>query len=319
MEAEIIRLRHGIPRILLTFFSVAVNGKLLQPSVSPSFHTTTNPPPSPLRRIPLQPSPPSCLLFPPPHPTHTDFVPRWSPWQRRVNFQTCKTWRKSDQQVKKYGDGLRHFIHRTHSVMITYRRFFEARSAYFAICKHKTSCSPITLPQPPSDITAGGNSPWKTSRVLKKNGHNLETDEFTPKTGDQNIQSAASGTKMLMFLLLHRAGSCNFNQSQAEALPMGRVHAQLGRGGRCTKVKNSVLHALPRSRADEAKLHARKQPRLKTILSVKQDPRLLPRYSLRNFQGFEIDWFWAKRLGYNPWGWRWRISLVSAGNLPELP
>ena len=52
------------------------------------------------------------------------------------------------------------------------------------------------------------------------------------KAANQNIQPAASGTEMLMFFYHHRAGSCKCNQSQPEALPVGRVHARLGRGGR---------------------------------------------------------------------------------------
>ena len=32
----------------------------------------------------------------------------------------------------------------------------------------------------------------------------------------------------------------------------------------------------------------------------------------------EIDRFWAKRLGYSPWFWRWRI-WASAGNRSKLP
>ena len=81
-------------------------------------------------------------------------------------------------------------------------------------------------------------SPWDTSSVLKMSGDHLEKYQFTPKTGNQNIQPVRFWYKNAnMPCYHHRASTCSFNQSRAEALPVECSGVQSGRGGRGHEVQ----------------------------------------------------------------------------------
>ena len=81
---------------------------------------------------------------------------------------------------------------------------------------------PVTTP---SYITDGGTSSRVTSSVFKTNCDYMEWLSITPKTGFQNIQPVRLWYKNANVSDYHRrVGSCNFNQSRAEALPVARSH-----------------------------------------------------------------------------------------------
>ena len=120
----------------------------LPPPPPPSSTPTPLPPPF---LVPL-PSTLSRILTPPPQ------IPKLSP----PGHRNCdaKMSKHATRYTNPYRSEIRRqamdFIHRTHSVITTYRRFFEARSAHFAICKHYTRCSQTPRPNhlPPSQLPA---------------------------------------------------------------------------------------------------------------------------------------------------------------------
>ena len=72
------------------------------------------------------------------------------PWHMGAQTPTPATHkssrRESRQEVKNTATSYDISPHHTHSVNTTYRRFFEAESARFLICKHNTSCCSNTSP-----------------------------------------------------------------------------------------------------------------------------------------------------------------------------
>ena len=128
------------------------------------------PPPFPFPHRYMNLVPPS-LSTPP--PTMIDLHHTLPPWRGRANLK--KKWQKSAPQVIQIcGDKPRHFIHRSHSLITTHQRSFEAESAYFSIWKHNTRCCSNHSPQPTSDIIDGGISPRESSIVLKTSGDHLK-------------------------------------------------------------------------------------------------------------------------------------------------
>ena len=83
------------------------------------------------------------------------------------------------------------------------------------------------------DIMDSGTSPWETFGVLKMNGDHLENNNSLRKPKSKHstrplpVQKCKYGP-----CYHHHAGSCNFNQSRTEALPVGRTRTAVGRGGR---------------------------------------------------------------------------------------
>ena len=93
----------------------------------------------------------------------------------------------SVQQVKRHtATSWDISLNHNHSVITTYRRFFEAESANLSICRQNTSCSLITCHNhlPTSQMVAllprKLQACWKRTALIRKY-------KFTPKTGSQNI------------------------------------------------------------------------------------------------------------------------------------
>ena len=111
-------------------------------------------------------------------------------------------------------------------VITTYRRFFEAKSAYFSVWKPNTNCC--------------YTSPWETSRVVKTNGNHQESNQCTPKYGKQNIRTVfgfrnKNANVPVTITLRARAILTNHGLRRCP----WHVHAWWGRGGRGTKIKTS--------------------------------------------------------------------------------
>ena len=224
--------------------------------------------------------------------------------------QTCNT-RNANRWIhttdQKYGDELRHFIHRIHSSIVTYRRFFDAESAYFSICKHNTSSLPPYkhLPTSRSDTSC-----VETSSMLKTNGNHLEKHQMHWKTDNQNIQSVRFCYKNANICYHHRAGPCNSNQSRAKALPVGRSReAWEGREG----TPGASTQSSTRSPDQEQMMSpARKQTKLSTTDGRQAKPAKYPvsenslfrhpRPTINDFEGFLVLWNWSGcRFRLKPW------------------
>ena len=195
-----------LPPILLTIFLPVLGNENPFAPLS-SLSLASSPPSSsslPHPAVSSHPSPPPQLSICP-----TPTVTETRNFQNMQHMTHKSRWIRTTGQ--KYGNALRYFIHRTYSVVVTtYRRFFEADSAYFSICKHNTICCWNTSLQPPSDITDGGALPWETSSVLKTNGDHLEKYKVTTKPTITTSISSASGTKMQMYLLPSPCGLVQF-------------------------------------------------------------------------------------------------------------
>ena len=121
-------------------------------------------------------------VVPTPPPQVPTFRITWPPWQGCANFKTCNTRHKCrwiGTNCQKCGDELRHFIHRTHSVITTYRIFFEA--AFFNLqAEHDLLLNLAT--------TTFRHPGWLhfTSQKLQacwRNRDHLYKYKFTPRTG----------------------------------------------------------------------------------------------------------------------------------------
>ena len=143
---------------------------------------------------------------------------------------------------QKSRDEQRHFKQHTHSVITTYRRFFEDEPAYFSIRKQNRSfCSNIS-PQPRSFLPKSRIAaplPGRTSWVMKT---------INSENRSQDVQPVCFWYKNAN-IHIHRAGSCNFNQSRAEAVPVGLSRSAPGGEGEDPKIKYPVFQALARSGA----------------------------------------------------------------------
>ena len=94
----------------------------------------------------------------------------------------------------------------------------------------------------PSYPTDDGTSPWVTLRLFNLTViDHLKGINSLRKPAIKTFDPSASGKKMQMYSFHHRVGSCNFNQSRAEALPVACSRAA---GEGTGKVKYPVLHAL---------------------------------------------------------------------------
>ena len=183
------------------FFPVVRNEKLLYPpSLPPSTPTNSPPPPPPPPPLLHPHPPPSPFPRPPPldpvspshpSPTNTEFVPTWSPKLRRVNVKTCNTVHKSVPVRNTAGS---YGFHSSHSLCDHHLpAFLWGQVGVFCNLQTLHALLPNTSPQPPFAITAGGTSPWETASALKTNGNHLETDEFTPKSGESKHSTRRFG------------------------------------------------------------------------------------------------------------------------------
>ena len=178
----------------ILFFG-SVKWKAFAPFISPSYHYN-QPPPTPHPASSSQPS-----------PTHTHFVPTGSPWQRRVKYTT-----EIRTTCRKYGDecdisfitltrwsSLTSVSLRPGRCILQYANTTRAVSQILHNEHLPTSRLVVRLP---GKLQAC----WKITAIIWKQMSSLR------KPAKQSIQPAASGTEMLIFLLLHCASSCNFNQ-----------------------------------------------------------------------------------------------------------
>ena len=142
--------------------------------------------------------------------------------------------RESAQQVRNTATSDDWHFRTASTLLSTYRRIFADQSPNtFRNLQRKYELLSNTSPQPPSDITDGGTSSWVKSRVLKTNCNYLENCQFTPKTGNQNIQPVRFCTKMQIYPLpYYRVGLFNFNQSRAARGTFARGWGRRGGGGR---------------------------------------------------------------------------------------
>ena len=128
----------------------------------------------------------------------------WTCKFQNIQYTTNKSrWNRTI----RYGDELRHFIHRTHSGIL--RRLSQPilhdfLQKYLAI----------------TTFTDGGTSPLETLSAFKTNGDHLESYNLLPRPAIKTFNPPASGSKMQMSCYHHHTGSWNFNQSRAEALPV---------------------------------------------------------------------------------------------------
>ena len=143
--------------------------------------------PFPSLHLPLLPFLPLPFLIPfcppsrpsfPPLPNKYRLSPHLTTSQGRANFKrrsirhTNTAWQHNKSEIRRRATK---FIHRTHSVISTYRRFFEAESVYLPICKRNKSCrsnsSPIRLPTSWMWALLPGKPElyWKQTAIICKN------------------------------------------------------------------------------------------------------------------------------------------------------
>ena len=150
----------------------------------------------------------------------------WPPWQGRAKFETCNTHRWILTKGQKYDGELRH-LHRNHSVVTTYRRFFEAQSVYISICKHNMSNCSRHNGHVPTSRKATHLPGQEKSSVSKTNGDHLVKYQFTTKTGVKTLNSLLV-QKYPGYEMTVRARAISTNHWLRRCPWQG--HARIGRG-----------------------------------------------------------------------------------------
>ena len=136
--------------------------------------------------------------------------------------------RESAQQIRNTTTSYdRHLIYRNHSVIPTYRRFFAAQSPFIFLNlqSNTTCCQRLRHNHLPTSLMAALlpgllQACWKRTATIRNTVNSLRKPAIKILNS-----SASSGKKCKYICYRHRESSCNFNQSQVEALPVARSRA----------------------------------------------------------------------------------------------
>ena len=202
----------------------------------------------------------------------------WARKLQHLQHTTHKSSRReSRQEVKNTATSYDISPHHTHSVNTTYRRFFEAESARFLICKHNTSCCSNT--SPPTTFWHHGWRPFSlgnSKHVENERRSSGKTSIHSENLGNQSVRPVRFWYKNAN--VLFTVTPCGLVQFQ----PITWWGPSRGTFTRGIKVKCPILHWLARSRTYDVGYTARKHTRIKASRSAKQNHGLQPRLFVRN-------------------------------------
>ena len=160
---------------------------------------------------------------------------------------------------QKCGDGQYLLIHRTHSVY-DHRlpTFFEAESAHFQSANTTRVVAQIPRHNQLPTSWIAERLPGKL-RALERSGDHLEAYQFTPKTGDQDVQLVRCCYKNAnVYASINMRARANLTNHGLRRCRGTFTRGLGGEGGR-TKLEYPVLHALARSEPDDVKLNENTQ------------------------------------------------------------